>query len=112
MTKKEMFETIATINSDNEEIVDFCKHEIELLANRSSNKGMTKTQKENELIMNEMVNTLASFDHAVTVTELLEAGVGEYEITNQKASALLRKLVLAERVTKTIEGRKALFAVA
>ena len=113
MTKKEMFNLIATVNSDNAEIVEFCNHEIELLENRKSGKkGLTKTQKENEVIMDNIVSALNDIGEAVTVTDLLAHGIEGFDITCQKASALLRKLVEKGLVTKSIEGKKALFAVA
>jgi hypothetical protein len=114
MTKKEMFNLIATVNADNAEIVEFCNHEIELLENRkSSKKGMTKTQKENEVIMDNIVATLESIGEAITITDLLTHGIEGFEgLTCQKVSALMRKLIESGRVTKSMEGKKALFAVA
>lgn len=112
MTKKEMFNHIATVNASDSEIVEFCKREIELLENRKSSKSPTKTQRENEVIMDKIVESLTSIASPCTVTELLAFGVEGFELTNQKASALLRKLVEAKRVVKTIEGKKSLFSVA
>ena len=110
MTKRDMFATIATLNADNEEIVKFCNREIELLDNRKGSKSPTKTQKENEGVMDAIEKALGEIGEPVTVTELLaRSGM---EITNQKASALLRKMVDAKRVVKTIEKKKAFFAVA
>ena len=111
MTKREMFNLIATINADNEEIVNFCNHEIDLLNAKSSNKTMTKTQKENVTIMENIASALADIGNAVTVTELLNHGVEGFELSNQKASALLRKMVADGKVVKTIEGKKAYFAL-
>ena len=114
MTKREMYEMIATVNADNAEIVDFCKHEVELLDSRKANskKTPTKTQKENVVIMRNIAETLERVGKPVTVTEMLDAGVQGFELTNQKASALLRKMIEAGKVTKTIEGKKAYFALA
>lgn len=112
MTKREMFEMIATVNADNEEIVEFCNHQIELLSNRKSSKAPTKTQKENEVIMAQILADLAEFDAPVTVTELITKGEGMEGFTNQKISALLRKLVDANKVVKAIEGKKAVFSIA
>lgn len=112
MTKKEMFATIATLLADNTEVVDFCNHEIELLANRKTSKTPTKTQKANEGIMDTIERDLAEFEAPVTVTELIAGGEGLEGLTNQKVSALLRKMVEAGRVVKTIEGKKAKFALA
>ena len=83
------------------------------LAKRGSGKrGMTKTQKENEVLMETIVVALAEIDKPVTVTELIANGEGLDGYTNQKISALLRKLVEAGKVVKTIEKKKAYFSVA
>ena len=82
------------------------------LAKRGSAKTPTKTQKENEVIMEHIVDALADIGKPVTVTELIGHGIEGYDLTNQKVSALLRKLVEGGRVTKAIEGKKAVFAIA
>lgn len=112
MTKKEMFVTIATLLADNAEVVDFCNHEISLLESRKTSKSPTKTQKENEGIMDTIALALAGFESPVTVTELIAGGEGLEGLTNQKVSALLRKMIENGRVVKTIEGKKAKFALA
>ena len=45
MTKKEMFTLIATLNESNQEIVDFCNHEIELLEKKKSNGNAKANEK-------------------------------------------------------------------
>lgn len=84
----------------------------EQLAKRSASKTPTKTQKANEGIMDTIEHDLREFEKPVTVTELIAGGEGLENLTNQKVSALLRKMVEAGRVVKTIEGKKALFTVA
>ena len=113
MTKREMFVAIANVAevAANEEMMTFINHEIELLDNRkSSKKGLTKTQKENEGVKEQIVQALANAGKKMTVTEILSCE-GLEGFTNQKISALLRQLVEAKRVEKTLEGKKAYFAV-
>lgn len=118
MTKKEMFtqliaivETVEVENKD--ELIEGLQHEIDLLAKRGGKKGrLTATQRENEGIMETIVNALAELETPVTVTELIATGEGLEGYTNQKISALLRKLVEAGKVVKTIEKKRAYFAVA
>ena len=111
MTKREMFETIATINADNAEIVEFCNHEIELLARKSTGKkGLTATQKANIEVKAVIADVLAEAEAPLTVTEIIsDARLNGY--TNQKISALLRQMGEAKEVVKTIEGKKARFAL-
>ena len=112
MTKREMFAHIASVNASDAEIVDFCNHQIELLDARKGSKSPTKTQRENEGIMDQIAIDLTEFDKPVTVTELIAGGEGLEGLTNQKVSALLRKMIEAGRVVKTIEGKKAYFSIA
>ena len=112
MTKREMFATIATVNADNDEIVEFCKHQIDLLDARKGSKTPPKTQKANEGIMDAIEDALRAVDGGVTVTDLIASSDLLRGYTNQKVSALLRKMVEAGRVTKTLQGKKAYFAVA
>ena len=83
-----------------------------LINRKSSSKSPTKTQKENAVIMENMVTAMADIGAPCTVTELLKHGIEGYELSNQKASALLRNLIKDSKVTKTMEGKKALFSLA
>jgi hypothetical protein len=84
----------------------------EQLGKRSTKKTPTKTQKANEGIMDTIEVALGKFENPITVTELIAGGEGLEGLTNQKVSALLRKMIEAGRVVKTIDGKKALFALA
>lgn len=102
---------IALVNDDEvREKLEALK--VQLAKRSTSKKTPTKTQKENKVIMDQIVLTLEAIGEPSTVTEILEYGIEGYTLTNQKTSALLRKLVEAGKVTKTIEGKKAKFALA
>lgn len=108
VTKKEYFEILKGIVADNEELVAFIDHEVELLEKRKG--GMTKAQKENEVLVEDIYNALAEIGEAVTVTDfIVKAGL---EFTNQKVSALLKKLVDAGRVVKVTDKKKSYFSIA
>lgn len=114
MTKKDYFKVLKEIVKGNErevELVAFIDHEIELLAKKSAKSGMTATQKANAEIMEKIVNALAVMDKPVTVTEL-QKGFAELDaLSNQKMSALLKKLVDEGKVVKTIDKKKSLFSL-
>jgi hypothetical protein len=114
MTKKDHFKVLKEIVKGNErevELVAFIDHEIELLVKKSAKSGMTATQKANAEIMEKIVNALAVMDKPVTVTEL-QKGFAELDaLSNQKMSALLKKLVDEGRVVKTIDKKKSLFSL-
>ena len=111
MTKKEMFNLIATVNADNTEIVDFCKNEIALLEKRAAYKSdkPTKTRIENEGIKTKIVEIL------VNAEEPMQAkAIGEVlGVSPQKVSALLKQMKDAGTVVKTV-GKKntSLFSLA
>lgn len=114
MTKKDYFNLVAEIvaNADVEnqdDIQAFISHEIELLEKKSSKSKPSKTQKENEGTMQEIVSVLATLDTPVTVTELMKADETMAVYSNQKLSALLKKLVDNGTVKKTVEKKKSYF---
>ena len=111
MTKKEMFEMIKGVCANDTRIVEFCDHEIELLTRKASKSTMTKTQKENEGIMEIIVNALKNLDKAVTITELQGTCVELADYSNQKISALLKKLVDSNQVVKTVDKKKSYFSI-
>lgn len=113
MTKRDYFNALAEIvkgaGVENEtELVAFLDHQVELLSKKSNVK--TKTQKENEELVERVYETLTGIDHPVTVTEL-QGVEGMEAFSNQKLSALLKKLVDAGRVIKTNDKKKSYFSV-
>jgi hypothetical protein len=116
MTKKEMYAQVIAMAQGKEiavsaeDIVAFAEHEIELLTKKSGKSGMTKTQKENEVYVEEVYKALVQVGKAVTVTEFQSASKYVSQFSNQKLSALLKKLVDAGRVCKTVEGKKSYFS--
>lgn len=117
MTKKEYFAVLAEVvaNSDMENkegALAFIAHEVELLEKKSAKSGQTKTQKENAEILVKIKAKLAEVGKAVTITELQAASAEMAQYSNQKLSALLKKLVESGEVVKTTEKKKSYFAVA
>ena len=113
MTKREMYNLIITVNSDNAEIVDFCKHQIELLDNKSNGlRKPTKTQQENEILLEEITdyfNNVATEPHTIA---MLQANIESLtDLTNQKVSALLKKLVDSQVLVKFVDKKKTFFAL-
>ena len=115
MTKKEMINLLIDVLVGNKEVedvqifVDFLTHERELLEKKSSNSGQTKTQKENEVIKDKIVNALRVLDKFVTITELQESNEEIANYSNQKVSALLKQLVDSNIVSRQVDKKKAYF---
>lgn len=112
MTKKDYFGVLKGLAEEagNEAAVAFCEKEIERLANKKV--AQTKTQKENEGLVEVIYEALAEVGAPVTITDLQKANEGLAEYSNQKISALMKKLVEAKRVTKVIDKKKSYFSIA
>ena len=111
ITKKEMFTMIKTQVRDNAEMVAFIDHEIELLDKKASNKKATKTQEANVGIKSTILAVLEG-GKSMTVTEMQGASAELGELSNQKVSALVRQLVEAGEVVKTIDKKVSRFSLA
>ena len=111
ITKKEMFTMIKAQVKDNAEMVAFIDHEIELLDKKASNKKATKTQEANIGIKSTILAVLEGAK-PMTVTEMQGASAELGELSNQKVSALVRQLVEAGKVVKTIDKKVSRFSLA
>ena len=117
LTKKENFMRVIEVLESKglTDLVEVMKHEIELIEKKSANKTQTKTQKENEVVKELILQALAKMDRPVTITELLAENPEVAKATgnsNQKTSALITQLKKAELVIRTQDGKKALFSIA
>ena len=116
MTKKEMFTLIATLNASNQEIVDFCNHEIELLERKKS-QGNAKANEKMDKQVALVYSVLESSNTVMTVSEIIASGSLD-ELANengvvstQKVSAILKKLVDSGKVVKFTEKKKTYFRI-
>ncbi len=109
MTKREMFTAIMEKVQDNAEMVAFLEHEIELVSRkRTGSSKPTKRQTENEGIKARILEIVS--DEGMTAGEVV-AALDIEGMTNQRVSALLRQLVLAEQVRKeTVKGKSLFYA--
>lgn len=115
MTKRDWYAVLVGIvegsdYADKDGALDFINHEVELLAKKSGKTGKTKVQKENEVLIEQVFDELATMDKPMTVSELQGASEFFAQFSNQKLSALLKKLVDAERIDKAVEGKKSYFS--
>ncbi len=119
MTKKEMFAQViamakgeeVTVTAD--EIVAFAEHEVELLDKKAGTKSKKETANdaENARLMGVIVDTLTESGKAMTVSELMTANAELGELSNQKVSALMKKLVDGGTVQKSTDKRKSVFSI-
>lgn len=120
VTKRDYFEMIKGICGDREDIVNFCNHEIELLSRKNSRSGATKTQKENLIVAEMLVEELAKVNKPTTITDLMNASdtIQNYtlengnKLTNQKISAIFKQLVENKTIVKVVDKKKSYFSIA
>ena len=110
-TKREFFGEIREIVKENTELVEFIDHELELLDKKTSAKS-TKVNTEQVELMDKIVNALNEIGRSVTISELQKENAEMAEYSNQKLSAMLKKLVDNKQVTKMIDKKKSYFMVA
>ena len=119
VTKRDYFEMIKGICGDREDIVNFCNHEIELLSRKNSRSGATKTQKENLVVAEMLVEELAKVNKPITITDLMNASdtIQNYtlengnKLTNQKISAIFKQLVENKTIVKVVDKKKSYFSI-
>lgn len=105
---------------ENEIYKNYLEHELELLDRKNSSKGLSKTQIENEKVASVLVEELGKIARPVTISDLMEEStiVKEYKLengtalTNQKISAIFKKLVDNGSIVKTSEKKKSYFSLA
>ena len=110
ITKKDRYNQLLAIAevSANEDLVTFITHEIELLDKKSAKSGTSKTQKENEALMNALYEELSEIGRAVTISEFQTLGEVAKGFSNQKISAMFR-LMNNTRVQRTVVKGKTYF---
>ena len=113
MTKREVINAMLAneVVSANEVWVGYLTNELALLDKKSANKKPSKTQVANEGIKDLIEDVLSTSDKALTVTEILASGVFEPLTSPQKISALLKQMIEAGKVVKTVEKKVSRFTV-
>ena len=114
VTKKDRFSRIYAINEESNapdkiELLGFVDHEVELLEKKSSKVTLTATQKANLEVI-EVIKEVLEDKPNSTVSELIkDERLSTY--TNQKISALLKKLIDGGEVVKSTDKKVSRFAL-
>ena len=114
LTKKDHFNALKSIPevAQNEVLMAFIDHEIELLNRKNSTatgeKKLTATQVANEELKTAILNGMEP-NRLYTITELMKEIPECAELTNQKISAIVRQMVKENTVNRIEDKRKALF---
>ena len=125
MTKADRFTALAKFLSDNpnmkfstpkgeitaKDMGEFVAHELELLSKKNSaDKKPTAQQTANEAVKTAILDGM-EVNRLYTITELIKEIPECADMTNQKVSALVRQLVDANSVAKTVDKRKSYFSL-
>ena len=115
-TERDKFNKIMTAMANDNEIVEFCKHKIELLDKKKTN-GKAKVNETLDKSLDLVYNALAEIGSPCTATELIaksdlspianDLGV----VTTQKVSSYLNKLVDSGKVSKATDKKKTYFTI-
>jgi thiamine pyrophosphokinase len=112
ITKVEMFSQILAHLTDPQEI-EFIQNEIELTKRKNAKRSTapTKAQKENASYGEQVLACMAEGER-YTVTEIQAKVASMKELSNQRATAIMRALVKAGSVVRVEEKGKAYFTLA
>ena len=116
MTKRDYFnilkESYPKTAENYDAVIGFIDHEIELLGRKNTAlRKPTAKQVENSNVKDEILECMTPGEK-YTVTDLLKTVPSLAEASNQKATALMRQLVLDGLVVKTEDKRKSYFSIA
>ena len=90
--------------------VAYLENELALLDKKAQNKKATKTQEQNVGIKATILEVLATIGSG-TVTDIQNGNEELSALSNQKVSALVRQLVEAGKVVKTVDKKKSIFSL-
>lgn len=104
----------------NEEYTNELNKIIAQLEKKNTKGGVTKTQKENEIVANMLVEELEKVGKPITITDLMNTSevIKEYRLengnalSNQKISAIFKQLVENKTLVKVIDKKKSYFSIA
>lgn len=110
MTKKDYFEALKSFvagDAREAEFVEFLDRQIELASKKRN--VLTKAQKENAEIIENIYAYMVELNAPVTANDIMN----KFELSsNQKVSALMKKLVDAKRVERTKDGKQTIYVIA
>lgn len=116
ITKKDYFAGLRVVveesNAANkDELIAFIDKEVEMLIKKNAARPerLTKKQIENEILVETIYDVLAELGVASTITDIQDGDETLKELSGQRMSALLKKLVDGGRVVKSYEKKKAYY---
>ena len=101
------------ISIDSNELINKLNSMLMAIKNKSHrpSKADTAKQVENDKLADVILETLMNSENPMTITEMQKSNEELAEYSNQKISAIIRKLVESAQVIKTVEKKKSYFSV-
>lgn len=99
-----------SVDFTNDEIREKLSDMLASLENRKTTAKPTKNQQENETFKSEISNLLSD-GKARTVSEIIQEIFPDKELSNQRVSAILRLMIIANQVKKDYIKGKAMFSL-
>lgn len=112
MDDESVLATVGDVDITVKDATEYLNHEVELLDKKRTSKGSKKVNEENQRLQGIILEVLSTMDGAKTVSEIQKMNEELDGLSNQKVSALIRGLVTDDKVVKTTEKGKSLFALA
>lgn len=115
LTKKEKFNMVlALIPAENTELVEFIKHELELLERKTTGSDKVKAKKnaENEKLKADLLMALAEYGEPVTVTDFHDKSPSTVAtLSVSKLTSLLTSLKADGKVVRTEIKKRPYYSV-
>lgn len=111
ITKREVLNHMLETYSNDEMVVAYATHEIELLDKKNLNTAPSKTQIENENLRKVIVEVLTNSEKKMTIVDIQAQDERLGQASNQKMSALLKPLVDNGTIKKEIVKKKIYFYI-
>lgn len=101
------------ISVDSNELIDKLNTMLTSIKNKAHrpSKADTARQVENDKLADVILEILMDSENPMTITEMQKSNAELAEYSNQKISAIIRKLVESAQVIKTVEKKKSYFSV-
>ena len=117
--EKEMFLQVIALAQGEEisvsvdEIMEFARHEIDLLNKKANSKSKKEkaNDAENIRLSDLILEVLLNSEKALTISEIMVKNDDLGALSNQKVSALMKKLVDGGQVVKTVNKGRSYFSV-
>ena len=97
-------------NFTNEEFIEFLEGRIAVLDKKSANRK-TKVNESDEELKVAVIDTLTALGEPATVSALMKANERLGAESNQKVSAILRKLIAEDKVVRDKDKKTTLFSL-